>query len=342
MNTSSQDQKEKLLLQQLKDILLKADREKIQQLQEILDSYDLLSGRVSPIIEDHLTQLKKNYPDEFRFIVTNLIEKRAKKIDKEVFLINSLLNDKDHLSDKVSPIVEDHIDFIKQNFPEEFTAIINKQIEQKIKDSQEEILNVITPVLGKLIRKSITHQFQILKESIDKRVRSTFSKRGFFGRIFGFNKKEEKVDVDIIISEADPAIIEEIYVIQRDSGLLLGSAPEEESLDQDVIAGMFTAIKAFVEDAFKIEHEELAMIEYDNYKIYIQNFHSYYIAVAISGSVSAAEKDTISEKLYDFAEKELKLIPKSIDDSVTNRVSAELNNYFFNPVEPLKLNTPDD
>lgn len=332
MSTIRPDQKEKVLLQQLQEILLTGDREKVQALQNILDSYDLLSERVSPIVLDHLKKLRENYPQEFRTIVSNLIEDRARLLEKELFLIQTLLNDKDHLSEKVAPIISDHIEHLKQNFPEEFTKVIDKQIEQKLKGSQDEILNVITPVLGKLIRKSITHQFQMLKESIDKQVRSTFSKQGFFGRIFGFKKQ----DSEIILSKVDPLVIEEVYVIQRDSGLLIGSASVENTLDQDVIAGMFTAIKAFVEDAFQREQEELEMIEYDNYKIFIQNFYSYYIAVAMSGSISATEKGNISNKLYDFAEAELKSIPKDIDDTLNNRISESLKEYFFKTETALK------
>lgn len=332
MDTIGKDQKEKILLQQLRDILLKKDRANIQALQDILESYDLLSERVSPIVNDHLQRFKKNYPEEFRSIVHKLIEDRAEKTETSIALINALIEDKEQLSTKVSPIVEDHIEHLKQNFPKEFTAVIDKQIERKLKGSQEEILNVITPVLGKLIRKSITHQFQMLKERIDKQVRNTFSKQGIFGRIFRFrNKKSEE-----ILSEMDPLIIEEVYVIQRDSGLLIGSASTQKTMDQDMIAGMFTAIKAFVEDAFKREKEELEMIEYDHYRIFIQNFYSYYIAVAMSGSISATEKDDIATKLYDFAELELKKIPKDIDDSLNTRISEKLKNYFFDTENILK------
>lgn len=325
MNTINNIQKEKLLLAQLQEILLSGDRAKIQSLQQTLDSYDLLSEKVSPIVKDHLKAFRNNYPEEFRSIVKSMIEDRFKKAEEEISKINQLIDTKEELSEKVSPIVEDHIETLKQNFPKEFKVVVDKQIEKKLVDSQEEILNVITPVLGKLIRKSITHQFQMLKESIDKQIKTTFSKQGFFGRIFGYKKE----DSEVILSNADNTVIEEVYVIQRDSGLLMGSAAIKKTMDQDVIAGMFTAIKAFVEDAFKREKQELEMIEYGNYKIYIQNFYSYYIAVAMSGSISASEKNDISNKLYDFAESELKDIPKDIDDSLNNRISAKLKDYFF-------------
>ncbi len=332
MNSISNNQKDKLLMEQLQEILLTGDRTKIQEVRDILDSYDLLSERVSPIVQDHLQTFRQNYPEEFRSIVKGMMEDRLQKTEADLAGLNALIQTKDQLAEKVSPIVEDHIELLKQNYPKEFKVAVNKLIERKLKDSQEEILNVITPVLGKLIRKSITHQFQMLKERIDSQVKSTFSKQGLFGKIFGYKSK----GTEEILSDADETIIEEVYVIQRDSGLLLGSAAMEKTMDQDVIAGMFTAIKAFVEDAFQREKQELEMIEYGNYKIYIQNFYSYYIAVAMSGSISATEKDEISTKLHDFAELELKHIPKDIDDSINTRISDRLKDYFFQTEQALK------
>ena len=51
MNTFSKDQRDQLLLQQLQELLLKSDREQVQKLQNILDSYDLLS---EPSQKDYL------------------------------------------------------------------------------------------------------------------------------------------------------------------------------------------------------------------------------------------------------------------------------------------------
>lgn len=324
MNNLSKDQ---LLLQQLQDILLKGDRVKIQHLQEILDSKTLLAERVSPIVVDHLDQLRDNYPDQYRAIVLELIHQRASQLEASINQLQTLLHTKEELAQKVAPIIADHIQTLKENYPEEFRKVVDQQIAIKLKDSQDEILNVITPVLGKLIRKSITHQFQMLKERIDKQIRGTFSRQGFFGRIF--RKKSKVNEADIILSQADAPDIQEIYIIQQDSGLLIGSASNSDTMDKDVIAGMFTAIKAFVEDAFQKDEQELEMIEYDNYKIFIQNFYSYYIAVIMSGSISATERDAISSKLYDFAEKELRRIPKNIDSKLTDNISKKLNQHFY-------------
>ena len=129
---------------------------------------------------------------------------------------------------------------------------------EKLRESRDELLDVLYPVLGKMIKKYISQQFQEIKDTIDKQLRNTFSSKNVVGRfksmVFGVQKS------DLMLSQIDKPRVEEIFVIQHNSGILLGSASMNKTIDQDVIAGMFTAIKAFVEDAFQREREELELI----------------------------------------------------------------------------------
>lgn len=267
---------------------------------------------------------KSNLQDE---IMLGKIREILLKEDRAaIHNLQDVLEDPEKLSNRVSPIVEHHLDLLKQKFPKEFEVQVNKLIENKLKDSQDDLLNVIYPVVGKMIRKYVNHQFQQLKEGIDNQVRNTFSAKGFLGRIkatiFGVS------DSDMVLSNFGGTVLEEIYVIQRDSGLLIGSYSRNNTIDRDVVAGMLTAIKSFVEDAFQREREELELIQYGNYKILVQNFHSYYISVALSGTLSASEKDRLSSQVLDFAEKNLGKRIKEINEEINLEISFELKEYF--------------
>ena len=74
-------------------------------------------------------------------------------------------------------------------------------------------------------------------------------------------------------------------------------------VDRDMVAGMLTAIKSFVEHAFSKGEQEIETIEYDNYKLLVRNFHTYYIVVVVSGSVSAEFKSMLTDLLLNFAER---------------------------------------
>lgn len=241
-----------------------------------------------------------------------------KKDREELKQLQDLINNQNKLSEKITPIIEQRLDFLKNNFPKEYDAAVTKIFESKIKESQADLLNVIYPVMGKMIMKFITLQFQQTKDSIDNQIRSMFSLKGmqkkFRNLIFGVSESDD------ILSLIDKPSIQEVYLIQRDSGILMGSASLQNTIDQDVIAGMLTAIKSFVEDAFQRENEDLEMIQYGTYKIFIQNFHKYYFSVAMTGSISSVESANLSKKIMDFAETEL---------SRNNRTELNEENFYY-------------
>lgn len=237
--------------------------------------------------------------------------------------LRAIINDKEKLSEKVNPIISEHFHFLKENFSSEYESIINDLIDKKLKQSEQELLDLIYPSLGKMISKYVTLQMSTMKDSIEKSVKSSFS----FGRSFTsfFTGVKES---DLIIKDAIVSTIEEVYVIQRDSGLLIGSASNKNSMDDEVVAGMFTAIKSFVEDAFNTQSQDLEMIEYGSYKIIIRSYYSFYIAMAISGALSLTEQRNLQDQIDEFAAQKMKIF-KGRFDSSKDEISKFLKEDFI-------------
>jgi hypothetical protein len=263
------------------------------------------------------------------FLMQQLREVLLKEDRSELEKLREVIDDPELLSDRIMPIIEGRIDFLRKNFPKEYRSVIDGIIERKLKSSQAELIDTLYPLIGQMIKKYINHQFQMMKDSIDHSIRETLNAKNIWWRIktsiFGMKDSES------LIRNLDTPQIEEIYLIQRDSGLLMGSASLSSAIDKDVIAGMLTAIKAFVEDAFQRDNEELEMIQYGTYKILLYNFHSYYVSVAMSGSISTAEKDRISDELNDFAINELKDYKHHELDQTYALISQKLEDYFIAP-----------
>ncbi len=239
--------------------------------------------------------------------------------------LREILEDEAQLSEKISPIIRQHLAFLKENFQDEYGVIVEEIVTKKLSESQDEIVNMIFPKLNTIIKKFITAQFQMLKEGIDtqiKTVQNRFSPKNIFSRFFGPS------DSDIVLSQLDSPEVHEIYLVQRESGLLLGSYAREKNTDQDVIAGMLTAIKSFAEDAFNRGKEDLEMIQYENYKIFLQNLPSYYFAVAMTGSISASEKESLSNKLITFAQDNVPFDTTVVNSTLTDQVSNALREDF--------------
>ena len=247
----------------------------------------------------------------FKQLKDILLKEDRAKIEE----IHTTIHTEKKLSEKIAPILEEQLNDLKNNFPAQYEAIVDKMIVEKIQGSKQEIIDLLFPELGIMIKSYIGLQIQMLKEGIENQLGS----KGLLGKIkssLGFGSSTEEV-----IQNIDKPIVEEIFIIQKNSGLLAGSATRNKTVDQDVIAGMMTAIKSFVEDAFKRGNENLGVIEYDTYRIVMQNFPNWYFAVALSGTLTTKERDELSNKVFAFVSNQM---PSHIDD-ITEDLNLKLS-----------------
>jgi hemerythrin len=246
----------------------------------------------------------------------------AQSITKKIEKLNSVINTKHQLSEKVDPIINDKIIEFVRDMPKTLGPTITKTLKEEIKNSQDAVVEALYPILGKMVKKYIQNEIKMLSESINKQLQSSFTikgwKRKFKSKVTGVSEE------DIIISNLVKPEIEQIFIIEKDSGILSGSFSKKETIDKDLISGMLTAIKSFVEDAFSAGNQDLESIEYELYNIHIQNFHFYYIAVVISGAYNQTYKNKLENKLLDFSEKIAK------DHVRQQDLSKELETYFKN------------
>jgi len=247
---------------------------------------------------------------------------------KRIVEVQDILESNEELSKRIDPIIQAHLEELKQHFPDSYVRVTREIIDQRLKESQSELIDIIYPRLGLMIQKYIAEQFKLLRERVDSQIRK--SPLSFFMR--NRNKATDEIIVDL-----SPFQIQEVYIINRDSGLLLGSASASETADKDMIAGMLTAIKAFVADAFLKNDEELSAIQYREYEIIIHNFFNYYIAIAISGTPSEADRHQLTQKILEFANKELSYNLQNPDPGFHRRLNEQLGHYFIG-VKRLKSN----
>ncbi|WP_339606523.1 hypothetical protein [uncultured Roseivirga sp.] len=260
-----------------------------------------------------------------------LLEKDWEERDEFAQKLNDLddqLNSRNRLEKKLQPILDDERENLRHRFPELFGPQITETISKQIRESQDEVVEALYPILGRMIKKYITNEIEKLSEKVDEQMKLAFSWEAWKMRIKAwFTGTPQK---DLIISKLIEPKIEEIFIVEKQSGMLLGSFSKNHSVDQDMIAAMLTAIKAFVEDAFKGESQELDSIDYDNYKIVIKNFKSFFIAVVTSGGMSMAFRDKLDDTLLDFAEKVLKKAKDADEEVKQERITSGLEKYFDN------------
>ena len=217
------------------------------------------------------------------------------RISKRVTLLERTLNERKKLSKKVDPIIENQLEEFTNSIPQTLGPTITATLKEEIKNHKDEVVDALYPVLGKMVKKYVAQEMKLLSEKIDNRL--GFLKRWKIKiRSFFTGEKENQ----LLMNELSSAKIEQVLLIEKDSGILKASYTKSKTIDEEMISGMFTAIKSFVEDAFVQRGQELELIEYENYQIHLQSFATHYIAVVISGNYSLGSKNKLQDLIFDF------------------------------------------
>lgn len=221
----------------------------------------------------------------------------ARKVDE----LSEIVHQKKQLSHKVDPIIDDRLEEFVEEIPKTLGPTITQTLKEEIKNSQDAVVEALFPIIGKMIKKYIAHEMRLLSENISKKTRTAFSFKNWFKNAKARAQGVSKGDI-AIVDYAKPRLIQ-MFVVEKHSGLLITdySPLSDGTIDKDMVAGMLTAIKSFVEDAFAGGDQNLETIEYELYTIHIQNFYSYYIAAVISGAYSLMFKEVLEDQIIDFA-----------------------------------------
>jgi len=193
------------------------------------------------------------------------LEQEVNILQAEIAELNRTINDKQTLIDTLSPIVA-------------------SSIHQSIIDSQEEMTEALYPIMGRLVTRAVSEAMRDLVHRIDTQMRRTFS----FGSVARQIKARSQgvSEAELALREALPFQVCDLFLIHRESGILLqhiSGAPENQT-DSDLISGMLTAIRDFVQDAFGQNNEsDLDQIQYGETTILIETAQSVYLAAVITG-----------------------------------------------------------
>ncbi|UGU18354.1 cell envelope biogenesis protein OmpA [Sinomicrobium kalidii] len=251
----------------------------------------------------------------------------AETIAKRIKALEKVLHTRSELADRVDPIIDHKLDEFIDEIPKTLGPTITKTLKTEIKNSKEQVVEALYPIMGKMIKKYVWQEIKLLSERVSKQVENSFSLNAW--------KRKAKAwftgvkEHDLILSELGNASVEQVFIIEKNSGILLGNYSKTKTIDEDMFSGMLTAIKSFVEDAFQQKGQNLELIEYELYHIHIQSFVSYYVAVVVSGQYTTPIKNKLQDIIFNFSENFLSLMIYNPDID-KNDIVNELNYYFNN------------
>jgi len=224
-----------------------------------------------------------------RDILLSEDQKRLAELEQEINRLQDQISDKEALIETIDPVIADLLDRKITDSHDEFVEImapvIGGSIKKQVSEAKDDIADALYPVIGKTIRKSVSEAMKNLVNSINERVEQSLQKINVFNL---FKSKVTGVSQgELVLRGALPCYIEELFVIQKDSGLLIAHVSgegSESTVDEELISGMLTAIRSFVAQTFaKSPDQDLYEIQYGDYNIQLELHHNFYVAAVVKG-----------------------------------------------------------
>ena len=186
---------------------------------------------------------------------------------------------------KISDVLAQAAKDSRQSLARALSPIMGVAISNQIRESQDEMVDALQPIILRTVQKAISEFARELQRSIDTRLKATIGPSGFMNAIWSRLRGVD--NTDLVLRDSLPYTIDEIFLIQRESGLLIDYAgvDHDEAREKELISGMLTAIRDFSRDSFgdtSVE-EELDEIQYGDERIVIESGTAAYVAAVIRG-----------------------------------------------------------
>lgn len=264
--------------------------------------------------------------DTLRHLLLEQAEAEQQRLAQELGVLRSELEEDEKLQARLSPHFERHVQFLQDNFPALFRKNLLDTIRRQVTESRDEIIEALYPIIGRMIARYLKSEFEKLNQTLEDAQSRLFSlhywKLRLRAWVTGVSYRQ------LLLLETRQPQLREVFVVDNQSGLLLGHFSATELMDPDMIAGMLTGIRGFVEHAFLKGQQRLEVLEYESYKIVVNDFQSFYFASVIDGPINAAYKSRLDSHILEFLEKHPIALHHNVSADSQARLAAQLNEHF--------------
>lgn len=163
--------------------------------------------------------------------------------------------------------------------------IMENAIRASIKKDRRILVDALFPVMGPAIRKAIASTIQGLIQNFNQLLEHSVSIRGLRWRLEALRTRRPFAEVVLLNTLVYQ--VEQVFLIHRDSGLLVAHVVAKTAVAQnpDLVSGMLTAIKDFVQDSFgAAQTDTLETFQVGERKIWIEHGAYAMLALVLQGN----------------------------------------------------------
>jgi len=173
---------------------------------------------------------------------------------------------------------------------------VTPAISKGIAENKESMIDALYPIMGGMISKYVTQAIKELMETINKKIESGLSfenyKRKAKAKLSGVSETE------LLLEESSGATLSSLFVIHKETSLLIAEAHLENKEIDDVhmVASMASAIKDFINDwvTYNENQNEVQILSYGNATLYIESAGSVYVIAFLDAEPDYEQRSEIN------------------------------------------------
>ncbi|MEM6998220.1 MAG: OmpA family protein [Pseudomonadota bacterium] len=232
--------------------------------------------------------------DELKRLLLNDEQQSLEEIRHHVFNKKQRTEDiAEVLSDSVASASED-----PEPLSNAMSTVIHGSINKLIKTDPQNFADALFPVMGPAIRKSINETLKSFMQSLNQVLEQNTSAQGLKWRFESWRTGIPYAE--LVLKNTLVYRVDEVFLIQPGSGLLMGYAahPEAVTEDSDAVSAMLSAIQDFVRDSFAEDKKSgLETVELGDHTLWVVAGPQAILACAIRGIAPLTLRGKLQETL---------------------------------------------
>jgi outer membrane protein OmpA-like peptidoglycan-associated protein len=274
-------------------------------------------------------------------IINEVLQKRIAANERQVTvtlspLIDKLFSERTHqdrsamvnaLAPTVAKALREQYDKFPGEVAEDLAPLMGDAIREQVREQRDAMVDALYPIIGSTIAKYMAEALRQLAENVNKKVESAFSFGGLMRKVK--SKATGVSEAELLMGESLPFTVEAAFLIHKKSGIMISEARHAGiQLDSDLVAGMLTAIRSFVNNwiAQAGDVSEIDAIQYGRSKIILEVAGHCYLAIVVEGEprtefvrrVRATLAQIVEESDREIAafQGEVSFVPTSVHERV--------------------------
>jgi len=242
---------------------------RIDQPQELIN---LLLPVMAKLLDLTVAQFSTSVTDSLTPIIDEVIDHRTQQ-------------DKVCVGEAIAPAVPVAIASRIMECPEEVGKAIAPEmaaaIREQIRIERDAMVNALYPVIGSTISTYLAEEIRAINDKVENALSIEGMMRKIRAKVQGVSEAE------LLLREVMLFRARAIFLIHKDSGLVIAEVQpsDKQHLESDMLAGMLTAIRSFVNDCIAQSGDvaEIDAIDYGTSKIILEVEGYCYLAVVVEG-----------------------------------------------------------